>query len=88
MTNWNWSKDLNNHPTGGNRKQAKLSLDKICISIVGGEGLYGNGDTTFEVGIQVDGGSWNVKGWNDVVEVDHLVREAIKFNDFLTEFNG
>jgi hypothetical protein len=38
------------HGLGGNRVQAKLDLgNDIEVSVVGGDGLYGNGKTTFEV---------------------------------------
>jgi hypothetical protein len=38
------------HSLGGDRVQATLDLgNDIEVSVVGGPGLYGNGETTFEV---------------------------------------
>lgn len=38
------------HPIGRGAVQAKLDLgNDIEVSVVGGDGLYGNGKTTFEV---------------------------------------
>lgn len=47
-----WSKP---HPTlkyvGGNRRQSRFGNDQIEFSIVGGGGLYGDFEKTFEVAI-------------------------------------
>jgi hypothetical protein len=62
--------------------QAKLDLgNDIEVSVVGGEGLYGNGKTTFEVAafyktlgkfVEFPDGD-NVSGWNSKEEVTKII---------------
>ena len=62
--------------------QAKLDLgNDIEVSVVGGEGLYGNGKTTFEVAayyktlgkfVEFPDGD-NVSGWNTKEEVTKII---------------
>ena len=62
--------------------QAKLDLgNDIEVSVVGGEGLYGNGVTSFEVAafyktlgkfVEFPDGD-NVSGWNSKEEVTEII---------------
>jgi len=62
--------------------QSKLDLgNDIEVSVVGGEGLYGNGKTTFEVAahyktlgkfVEFPDGD-NVSGWNTKEEVTKII---------------
>lgn len=70
------------HPLGEGRVQSTLDLgNDIEISVVGGDGLYGNGDTTFEVAafymslnkfVPMPDGE-NVSGWNNKEQVTKLI---------------
>jgi hypothetical protein len=70
------------HVLGGNRVQAKLDLENdIEVSVVGGDGLYGNGKTTFEVAafyktlnkfVPMPDGD-DVSGWNSKEEITELI---------------
>lgn len=70
------------HVLGGNRVQSRLDLgNDIEVSVVGGDGLYGNGKTTFEVAafyktlnkfVPMPDGD-DVSGWNSKEEVTELI---------------
>lgn len=70
------------HKLGGNRVQATLDLgNDIELSVVGGDGLYGNGKTTFEVAafyktlgkfVPMPDGD-DVSGWNRKEEVTKII---------------
>ncbi len=87
MTNWNWKDDLHDHPTGQGRKQARLTTTNITISIVGGEGLYGDGVSTFEFGLKVGDDKWKVLGWNIDDSIDKLVTQALEIDEFLNKLD-
>ena len=70
------------HPIGRGAVQARLDLgNDIEVSVVGGPGLYGDGETTFEVAAfyktlgkfvpMPDGG--DVSGYNSKEEVTKLI---------------
>lgn len=70
------------HKLGDNRVQATLDLgNDIEISVVGGDGLYGNGKTSFEVAAwsktlrtfmpMPDGDE--VSGWNNKEQVTKII---------------
>jgi len=70
------------HPIGKGAVQAKLDLgNDIEISVVGGNGLYGNGKTTFEVAafyktldkfVPFEDGE-DVSGWNSKEQVTKII---------------
>lgn len=70
------------HPIGRGAVQAKLDLgNDIEISVVGGNGLYGNGKTTFEVAafyktlgkfVPFEDDE-NVSGWNSKEQVTKII---------------
>ena len=70
------------HPTGDNRVKSLLDLgNDIEISVVGGDNLYGNGVTTFEVGawsktlrtfMSMPDGD-DISGWNTKEEVTKII---------------
>lgn len=70
------------HKLGGNRVQATLDLgNDIELSVVGGDGLYGNGKTTFEVAafyktlgkfVEFPDGNEST-GWNTKEEVTEII---------------
>jgi hypothetical protein len=70
------------HPIGKGAVQAKLDLgNDIEISVVGGNGLYGNGKTTFEVAafyktlgkfVPFEDDE-NVSGWNSKEQVTKII---------------
>ena len=70
------------HPIGRGAVQARLDLgNDIEISVVGGPGLYGDGETTFEVAafyktlgkfVPMPDGE-NVSRWNSKEEVTELI---------------
>lgn len=70
------------HPIGGGVVQAKLDLgNDILVSVIGGEGLYGDGKTTFEVGafyktlgkfVPMSDGE-NTSGWNTKEKVTKII---------------
>lgn len=70
------------HVLGGNRVQSRLDLENdIEVSVVGGDGLYGDGKTTFEVAafyktlnkfVPMPDGD-EVSGWNSKEEVTELI---------------
>lgn len=70
------------HPLGGNHVQARLDLDNdIEVSVVGGDNLYGNGKTSFEVAafyktlgkfVPMPDGD-DISGWNSKEEVTKLI---------------
>jgi hypothetical protein len=70
------------HELGGNRVQAKLDLgNDIEVSVVGGNGLYGNGETSFEVAafyktlgkfVPMPDGD-DVSGWNSKEQVTKII---------------
>ena len=70
------------HPIGRGALQARLDLgNDIEVSVVGGNGLYGNGKTSFEVAafyktlrkfVPMPDGE-NVSGWNSKVAVTKII---------------
>ena len=70
------------HSLGGNRVMATLDLgNDIQVSVVGGDGMYGNGKTSFEVAawyktlnkmVPFEGGD-DVSGWNSKEEVTEII---------------
>ena len=64
----------------------KYILDNgFVVSVVGGKGLYGDGETTFEVGIWArigkdDGTKIRVAGHQSKDEVQTIIDTLIKFN--------
>jgi hypothetical protein len=70
------------HPIGRGTVQARLDLgNDIEVSVVGGNGLYGNGKTSFEVAafyktlrkfVPMPDGE-NVSGWNSKVAVTKII---------------
>jgi hypothetical protein len=70
------------HPIGRGAVQARLDLgNDIEVSVVGGNGLYGNGKTSFEVAafyktlrkfVPMPDGE-NVSGWNSKVAVTKII---------------
>ena len=70
------------HPIGRGAVQAKLDLgNDIEVSVVGGNGLYGNGTSTFEVAafyktlrkfVPMPDGN-DVSGWNSKKEVTKII---------------
>lgn len=70
------------HPIGRGAVQAKLDLgNDIEVSVVGGPGLYGDGETTFEVAafyktlgkfVPMPDGE-DVSGWNSKEQVTKLI---------------
>ena len=70
------------HPIGRGAVQARLDLgNDIEVSVVGGNGLYGNGKTSFEVAafyktlgkfVEFPDGD-NVSGWNTKEEVTKII---------------
>ena len=75
------------HPIGKGAVQAKLDLgNDIEISVVGGNGLYGNGKTTFEVAafyktldkfVPFEDGE-DVSGWNSKEQVTRIINRLEK----------
>lgn len=74
--------DFRPHPIGRGAVQARLDLgNDIEISVVGGDGLYGDGKTTFEVAAfyktlntfaPMPDGS-DVSGWNTEEQVTEII---------------
>jgi hypothetical protein len=72
------------HPIGGNHVLAKLDLgNDIEVSVVGGDFLYGDGVTTFEVAafyktlnkfVPFEDGN-DVSGWNTNEEVTKIINK-------------
>jgi hypothetical protein len=70
------------HAIGRGAVQARLDLgNDIEVSVVGGNGLYGNGKTTFEVAafyktlrkfVPMPGGD-DVSGWNSKEQVTEII---------------
>jgi len=70
------------HPAGNGGVQAKIDLgNDILVSIVGGDGFYGDGKKTFEVAafyktlstfVEFPDGD-NVSGWNTKEEVTKII---------------
>ena len=70
------------HKTGGGAVQAKLDLgNDIEVSVVGGDGMYGNGKTSFEVAayyktlgkfVEFPDGD-ETSGWNTKEEVTKII---------------
>ena len=70
------------HKAGRGAVQATLDLgNDIEVSVVGGDGMYGNGKTTFEVAgwyktlgniVPMPNGD-NVSGWNTKEEVTKII---------------
>ena len=70
------------HAVGRGAVQATLDLgNDIEVSVVGGDGMYGNGKTTFEVAgwyktlgniVPMPNGD-NVSGWNTKEEVTKII---------------
>jgi hypothetical protein len=70
------------HPIGRGAVQARLDLgNDIEVSVVGGNGLYGNGKTSFEVAafyktlnkfVEFPDGE-NTSGWNTKEEVTKII---------------
>jgi hypothetical protein len=70
------------HPIGRGAVQARLDLgNDIEVSVVGGNGLYGNGKTSFEVAafyktlrkfVPMPDGD-DVSGWNSKEQVTELI---------------
>jgi hypothetical protein len=70
------------HTMGRGAVQAKLDLgNDIEVSVVGGDGLYGNGKTSFEVAgwyktlgkfVPMEDGN-DVSGWNSKEEVTKII---------------
>jgi hypothetical protein len=70
------------HSMGRGAVQAKLDLgNDIEVSVVGGDGLYGNGKTSFEVAafyitlgkfVPMEDGN-DVSGWNSKEEVTKII---------------
>ena len=76
------------HPNGMGGVQCKIVTDNgFTISIVGGPGLYGDGETTFEVGVWKTNGDkpWvrlsphdDVLGYQTIDEVHKIIDDISK----------
>lgn len=58
--------------TFGNRKQSLIECEQYNISIVGGPGLYGDFEKTFEIAVMTKDGSFITKNFVDGLSDDVL----------------